>query len=166
MLYKTHLAAGLCAGLAVAAQSGGDAGLIAAASGVGALLPDIDCPRSYIGRKVPVSYAAYLGAGHRGFFHSLASAIVITFIALVLLRKWVPAYTFLWVPLAAGYLSHLLMDTLNPSGVPWLWPLNKRFTVPLINTGSVWEKLLITYPLYLVLLLHAVPYLRKVLPGA
>jgi len=160
MLYRTHLAAGLCTGFLIAAKAGGDISLVVLASAVGALLPDIDQPRSYIGRKVPVSYGAYLIAGHRGLFHSLAGAVGVALVALVALQKWTPAYSFLWLSLAAGYLSHLVLDTLNPSGVPWLWPLKQRLSVPLVRTGSVWERLFVSLPLYLVVALMVISVLK------
>ncbi|SMB96463.1 inner membrane protein [Thermanaeromonas toyohensis ToBE] len=160
MLYRTHFAAGLCTGFLIAAKTGGDVGPVVLASAVGALLPDIDQPRSYIGRKVPVSYGAYLVAGHRGLFHSLVGAVGIALLALVALQKWTPAHSFLWLSLAAGYLSHLALDTLNPSGVPWLWPLKLRASIPLVRTGSVWERLFVSLPLYLVVAFMAMPALK------
>lgn len=44
--------------------------------------------------------------------------------------------------IGAGYISHILADILNPAGVPLLWPIKKRFRVPLIRTGSFAEKML------------------------
>lgn len=161
MLYRTHLAAGLCTGFLIAAKTGGDIGPVVLAAAVGSLLPDIDQPRSYIGRRVPVSYGAYLVAGHRGLFHSLAGAVGVALLALVAFQKWVPAYSSLWLSLAAGYLLHLVLDTLNPSGVPWLWPLKLRVSIPLVRTGSVWERLFVSLPLYVVVALMAVPVLKE-----
>ncbi|MGB9859485.1 MAG: metal-dependent hydrolase [Moorellaceae bacterium] len=159
MLYRTHLAAGLCTGFLVAAKTGGNIGTVVLASAVGALLPDIDQPRSYMGRKVPVSYGAYLVAGHRGIFHSLIGAVGAALLALAALHKWAPVYSSLWLPLAAGYLSHLVLDSLNPSGVPWLWPLEIRVSIPLVRTGSMWEKLFVELPLYVVIALMIIPHL-------
>lgn len=156
MLYRTHLAAGLCTGFLIAAKTGGNAGPAVLASAVGALLPDIDQPRSYIGRKAPVSYGAYLVAGHRGLFHSLIGAAGAALLALTALHKWAPVYSSLWLPLVAGYLSHLVLDTLNPSGVPWLWPLKQRVSIPLVRTRSVWERLFVSLPLYLLIALMAI----------
>lgn len=165
MLYRTHLAAGLCTGFLIAAKTGGNIGPIVVASAVGALLPDIDQPRSYIGCKVPVSYGAYLVVGHRGIFHSPIGAAGAALFALAVFHKWAPVYSSLWLPLAAGYLSHLVLDTINPSGVPWLWPLKQRVSIPLVRTGSIWEKLFVELPLYVVTALIAIPSLGGNLLG-
>ena len=104
---------------------------------VGALLPDIDHPKSMLGRRVaPVSLLVSGLFGHRGMTHSLLLPIL----AVVgCLYGWghVPAWM---LALAAGYLSHLLADWLTPSGVPLCWPLRTRFRSPLsVTTGSAAE---------------------------
>lgn len=127
------------AGLAIGAVSG--------------LLPDIDEPNAMLGRGgwMPRALGPLLKAfavvvslpfrvlgmiiqgtlGHRGGTHSLAMSVIFT------LALAIPITAFFgksadWAVWAiwAGYLSHLIADSLNPSGVPWLWPLfskKKRF---------------------------------------
>ncbi len=43
------------------------------------------------------------------------------------------AYT---LPFFFGYISHLLSDSLNPTGVNWLWPRRERYGAGVIATGS------------------------------
>ncbi|MGB9886296.1 MAG: metal-dependent hydrolase [Moorellales bacterium] len=111
----------------------------AALVGAAALLPDVDHPGSAAGRMAPgVSHVLRLGFGHRGFLHSLLGAACTTWAICrlaALLGLAVP-----WQPLFAGYLVHLVLDTFTPGGVPWLWPLGVRVSVPLVRTGSILER--------------------------
>jgi inner membrane protein len=100
----------------------------------GALLPDIDHPQSWAGRKMRViSIPLSMLVGHRGITHSLL-AVLAGLAALAILGLNQPV-----APLVVGYLSHLLADGLTPSGVPLLWPSPRRFTIALCRTGSATE---------------------------
>jgi inner membrane protein len=80
---------------------------------VGSLLPDIDTPFSKLG-KYNVFAAIML---HRGITHSLLATGIIAAIGLLI------SPIMVWV--AVGYLSHLLADSLTPSGIRWLYPFRK-----------------------------------------
>jgi len=76
-------------------------------------VPDIDLHTSFIGKRLkPISYVFQLLFRHRGVLHSL----------------WVPIILYiLLIPyglemVAFGYLSHILLDLLNPKGVALFWP--------------------------------------------
>ena len=106
----------------------------------GALLPDIDHPGSWVGRRFQViSVPLALVIGHRGVTHSLiatgALAVVLYFYGLGMIIA----------PLLIGYASHLAADSLTPSGVPWLWPWKRTFSLNLFRTGSFTEYLLTTF---------------------
>ncbi len=91
---------------------------------LGALLPDVDTAHSGLGRWVrPVSTRLERKFGHRTLTHSLLGTLVVAcvFSWLLLLN---PA-ALVW--LLIGYLSHLLLDTANVSGVPLLWPWRLQF---------------------------------------
>lgn len=105
-----------------------------AAAALGALLPDIDHPQSWAGRKLrPISVPLSMLVGHRGVTHS-AIAVLAGLAALMMMGTgWMAA------PLVIGYLSHLAADALTPSGVPLLWPSRRRFTLNLCHTGSLIE---------------------------
>lgn len=105
-----------------------------AAAALGALLPDIDHPQSWAGRKMRVvSVPLSLLVGHRGITHSAVAVLAALAVLLVMGMGWVAA------PVAVGYLSHLLADGLTPSGVPLLWPSRRRFTLNLCRTGGIAE---------------------------
>lgn len=105
-----------------------------AAAAFGALLPDIDHPQSWAGRKMRVvSVPLSMIVGHRGITHSLL-AVVAALVTLTVMGTGGMA-----APVVIGYLSHLLADGLTPSGVPLLWPSRHRFTLNLCRTGSVME---------------------------
>ncbi|MGB9825895.1 MAG: metal-dependent hydrolase, partial [Desulfofundulus sp.] len=84
--------------------------------------------------------------GHRGPLHSLPGAMVMTLLAAFVLRFWY-AHAYVYdhlVPLVlVGYLSHLVMDSLNPQGVPWLWPLKRHFGLPLIQPCGLVERIIV-----------------------
>jgi inner membrane protein len=150
MLWRSHFLAGACAGALLTAGADPKAlAVTASVAGIAALLPDIDSPRSYIGSKVPASVAVKLVAGHRGVFHSLLAAAAFSLAFFFYLCFKARAYMFLAFPFAAGYISHLLLDTLNPEGVPLLWPLKLRFGFPLVVTGSLFERWVVV-PLLLI----------------
>jgi inner membrane protein len=105
---------------------------------LGSLLPDIDHPGSWAGKRmalISIPLAALIG--HRGLTHSLL-AIAVFALLLALLGP-----DHLAAPLAVGYLSHLLADSLTLSGVPLLWPSKRPFGLRLIRTGSLPEIALI-----------------------
>lgn len=150
MLWRTHLLAGAATGLLLAGHHADlrTAVISTGVAGVVALLPDLDDPHSKIGHIVPlVSWAIKKTIGHRGPLHSLLGAGVTSLLAAFVLRFW---YTPVLVcdhlvPLVlVGYISHLAMDSLNPQGVPWLWPLKTHFRVPLVQTGGLLEHLVVT----------------------
>jgi membrane-bound metal-dependent hydrolase YbcI (DUF457 family) len=65
--------------------------------------------------------------GHRGGTHSIAMCIIfslaLAFPITILLGAggdWL-----IWT-VVFGFLSHLIADSLNPSGVPWFWPLQSK----------------------------------------
>ncbi|CAA7613185.1 Predicted membrane-bound metal-dependent hydrolase [Candidatus Terasakiella magnetica] len=106
----------------------------------GALLPDIDHPGSWVGRRLwPVSKPLSLLIGHRGLTHSLVAVVA----GLVILNVLGPSPSLArWVePLVIGYLSHLGADALTPAGVPLLWPFKRRFGLALCATGGMVEML-------------------------
>lgn len=101
---------------------------------LGALVPDIDHPQSWLGKRLAVISVPLAGIiGHRGVTHSLIAV-------LALLAFLAPAgLDHAGAPLAVGYLSHLLADALTLSGVPLLWPSRRLYGLPLIRTGSLAE---------------------------
>lgn len=106
----------------------------------GSLLPDIDHPQSWVGRRTrPVSTAIASALGHRGITHSVVAVVGL---ALLLLHA---GYRRAWVSaLIVGYLSHLAADMLTPQGLRLAWPLQRTWGVPLCRTGSGMELAIVT----------------------
>lgn len=153
MVYRTHMAGGAAAALVVtmAAQTQLPAPLIFAAAGAGAfggLIPDIDHPSSKISHMInPVGAIVSLLFSHRGLFH-------IPLLYLILFSVWIsmaPRAYLLWGLLVfSGIVSHLLLDLLNPRGIPLLFPVwKKRVHIMRIKTGS-WQENLVRWTLYAV----------------
>jgi inner membrane protein len=146
MLWRTHFIGGVLAGTGAALLLRSDPLLFAGVAGFASLLPDLDSPKSFVGRKVwPVSAGVDYTLGHRGPLHSLLGAALAcagSFFAL----KALHLNLLLLCAVAVGYISHLLLDALNPQGVPLLWPCKKRLGVPLCQTGS-WPERITFYPL-------------------
>lgn len=107
MTLKTHAIAGAAVYTAI---SGVNPYVVVAA--VMAQTPDID-----------------INFMHRGPVHSLLVATFVIGIA------WL-AYPPLALPVACGWLSHLLLDSTTMSGVELLWPWRRRLGVKLTRTGG------------------------------
>ena len=106
----------------------------------GSLLPDIDHPKSWVGRRTrPVSTAIALVLGHRGITHSAIAVIGLTLLLLHAgyRRGGVAA-------LAVGYLSHLAADMLTPRGLRLAWPFPGTWGLPLCRTDSGMESVVVT----------------------
>ncbi|MBO8159604.1 metal-dependent hydrolase [Thermosyntropha sp.] len=130
MMGRTHFVTGLALGSFISWPA-------AFAAGIAALLPDIDSCQSTIGRLVrPVSYVIQKTVGHRNLFHSVWILIVIHFFC-----TFLPHDILLGVLI--GYLSHILLDILNPAGVRVFWPIPINLALPLVRTGSLIEYLVI-----------------------
>jgi inner membrane protein len=102
---------------------------------LGAMLPDIDHPKSLVGTKVKV---VGMLSKHRGFFHSLIGAVVITVIIELVLRalgiynSQLPAFFLI------GFLTHLLLDSTTVHGVRFFYPTNLK-TRGKLKTGTTFE---------------------------
>lgn len=150
MNYITHSIGGIGAGLLALSATGSGSNEIAQVaiiSGalVGSLFPDIDHQQSYISHKAPVaSLAASTVFKHRGFLHSpvfiLLAGILLTAGSrtmlsgsqLLLVNQFITGFLL-------GMLSHIILDTFNKQGIPWLWPHKKRFRLLTIKTDSIME---------------------------
>ena len=97
------------------------------------LLPDIDHPRSKIGKKIKV--IAFLFE-HRGFFHSVFALIIVSFPFFVL------GYATIGWAFLLGYGSHLLIDTLSHQGIMYFHPVLRWRIRGVISTGGLLEKIL------------------------
>jgi inner membrane protein len=141
MMAKSHVVVGLATWVAVAPvfHVAPFELLYLGLAVAGSLLPDIDHPKSWVGRRVrPVSTAIASVLGHRGITHSaLAVAGLIAVLLHAGYRRGVVS------ALAVGYLSHLAADLLTPQGLRLAWPLRGTWALPLCRTGSAMEGVIV-----------------------
>jgi inner membrane protein len=105
----------------------------------GSLLPDIDHPSSWVGRRVPViSRPLAAMIGHRGVTHSALAVL-----ACLIFLHWQGFSRAVIDPLVVGYLSHLGADLLTTGGLRLAWPSRRRQAIPLCRTGSFGESVIV-----------------------
>tara|TARA_Y100000310_G_scaffold17224_1_gene17094 strand:+ start:4304 stop:4747 length:444 start_codon:yes stop_codon:yes gene_type:complete len=101
---------------------------------IGSLLPDLDETKSYLGRRIPfLPTISKLLFGHRGIYHSIPFAILLTLLINIFSFKAA-------IAILIGYLSHILLDSITKQGIQPLWPLKLRMKGP-IKTGGLFEKI-------------------------
>lgn len=106
---------------------------------IGSLLPDIDHPKSWVGRRTrPISTAIAGALGHRGVTHSV---VAVAAVSLLLIHAGYRRGGV--VALAVGYLSHLAADMLTPQGLRLAWPMRTTWGIPLCRAGSPAEPLIV-----------------------
>ncbi len=146
----THALAGLCtAGLFIVLPIPHQYPLLvlSGVAGISALVPDLDGSESMIEniRILGVRPLKFVGFvvdklfKHRGFLHSL---MAVGFLAFILLGFFPALPKELVITILFGYVSHLVADGVTPLGVPWLYPLDWRPSLPrflAITTGSFKE---------------------------
>lgn len=110
---------------------------------LGSLLPDLDTPRSKLGRKLwPIAFIISIFVKHGTATHSLLFVVgVIVTSGLIfgmLQLSW-----FYTLGIGLGTLSHVVGDWLTKSGVPLLYPFRtERFKAPVtFRTSSLREGL-------------------------
>jgi inner membrane protein len=96
---------------------------------LGSLLPDLDSATSFIGKKFKL---VSLFFRHRGMIHSVVFLAGFSIISFLITKNF---YYFL--AFAMGYLSHLLLDSMTPSGVAFFWPSKVRTRGIFKTTGLV-----------------------------
>lgn len=135
MLFRTHLAFGfLAALLALKIFSPDNLILFFILVLIGSILPDVDNPKSKIGKKIKVIGFLF---EHRGFFHSLLFLAVIYIISILFFRN-----NYFILPLVIGYSSHLFIDCFNHIGIMPLHPLSRFRIRGFIKTGALLETIL------------------------
>jgi membrane-bound metal-dependent hydrolase YbcI (DUF457 family) len=92
-----------------------------------------------IGSRIPDWIDSGDRLGHRGFGHSLLSLVLFTIVALLVSSQFVDqGLAGLYATaLAAGYLSHLVLDFVTFEGVPWFWPLDEKYSLDLGPAGGL-----------------------------
>ncbi|TYR81154.1 metal-dependent hydrolase [Priestia megaterium] len=139
MRYHTHIATSIAAGASVAVGTDVSftfpyvAGIV-----IGSLLPDIDEPNSYIGRRTfGLSKVIKSIFGHRGITHSLLACGLIFYLYQLYSNEFM-------LGIACGYAFHIAGDFFSKRGVPLFSPIIKRkIKSPLTyETGSPSETII------------------------
>ncbi len=113
------------------------------------LFPDIDEPKSFIGRKFGFLSLIFKKLfGHRGVFHSIFIPLILFFIFGVIFNFQIGLVIFI------AYLGHLVMDALTKEGVNFLEPITTLRIKGFFRTGGVFEKVL-----FVVLIIFIVIYI-------
>lgn len=153
MTYITHALGGAIAGSAMITLTGADDKVAMAAimtgAVLGSLLPDIDHTRSKISKSSAVaqvtSHAVAAVSKHRGFFHTPLFICIVALLAGFTIQMSLNGNMLhiAWLAyngLIPGMLSHLILDTCNPGGIMWLYPVkDKKFSILPIKTNSMGE---------------------------
>jgi inner membrane protein len=116
MLYKTHLLAALIVSLFIIEFFNvGNPIIFVFLFCFATLLPDIDSPKSKLGRQARIlsTLLAYI-FGHRGFLHSIWIPLAL------LLGLWYLGYPIYGFAFFGGYITHLIVDGLTLGGIKWL----------------------------------------------
>jgi inner membrane protein len=120
MKYKTHIATSvtLAAGVSKIFSIPFTVGYLVGVT-LGSLLPDIDEPNSYIGRRsFGIAHLINRKFGHRGFTHSLLCWLIVTVYCLILPSLFTIGISF-------GYLFHIIGDLFSVQGVPLFSPIRE-----------------------------------------
>ena len=166
MRYTTHIAFGSTAVLAIAMFTGRPLALFLG-SIAGSLMPDIDSPDSYIGKRIPIlPDLIYNIWGHRTITHSLYVVLAIGIFTLMLpFLNIKMMYQGFFHGFWFGYVFHILADCLNPSGVRLFYPERQRLILCNIEIKSTEENwlfnilILLTAALGLWHIVNSVKYL-------
>lgn len=100
---------------------------------LGSLIPDVDHENSKINKLFPLTKWVPKFFKHRGIFHTIFPVILI-----YLLFKSANA-DIIGFPLAIGYLSHLVSDSLTESGINFLHPVSRFHMAGFVKTNTIME---------------------------
>jgi len=143
MMFKTHVAFGFLAGvISISYFNPANQILFIVLVMLGAMLPDIDHPKSKIGSKFKIIGFLF---EHRGFFHSF---LAIPLIAAIIFY-FTSSLTYI-MPLGIGYASHLVSDAVTKEGIMPLHPLTRLRLRGFIKTAGALE-----YVLFLIIVIFA-----------
>ena len=130
------------------------------AAALGGLLPDIDASDAKIHQKTyGITKPIGMFFKHRGFLHSWWAIAIVMLLSYLFLS---PIDERLPVIIGVAYASHLFLDAMNKSGIPFLFPYMKRIRVlPRFITPKVGGMIdwLLFYFASLALILYIVVYL-------
>ena len=131
---------------------------------IGGIVPDIDQPTAPFWRNLPIGNIfgklfGKMSGGHRFITHSIIGVAILGYLFFILLNFLHPLFNsvninIVWWAFMIGIASHLIMDTFNKEGVPWLLPIPIKFGFPPIKhlrvTTDSWVENWVIFPSLLV----------------
>ena len=135
MMARTHVAFGILVGLFfITPYSFFNKIVFMAFIIIGSLLPDIDTPKSKLGKKIkPIAHLFSFVFGHRGILHSIWLPA-----ALLIIHYYFFSNTILFA-LAIGCISHLVLDSFTIQGINFIHPFQKLHVSGFVETGKIFE---------------------------
>jgi len=133
MMFKTHLVIAALLGLVLISLLNPVYpvlffGVLVLAS----VLPDIDTPKSKVGRKAGIlSNILNVTLGHRGLMHSIYVPALVAGAGILF------GFPLIGYAFAIGYMIHLIADMFTKDGVHLFYPVMN--ISGFITTGSIWE---------------------------
>lgn len=88
-----------------------------------------------------------LNTKHRTFTHSILGGILFT----LCIYLTFPSY---WIYFLIGYISHLALDFLNKEGMELLFPIGRKFSIPLFKSKNAYANTLLVSTSVCLLLIH------------
>lgn len=145
MMAPTHMAAGALIGTAMCINgtyAPEETAAVLACAVLGSLFPDIDSVSSKLGRKLlAVSGPIQLVIGHRTMFHAPLLYGLLYGISLFFTQSG-SLLSLLSLVACLSAMSHILLDSLNPGGVPFLWPYSHKYHLALFRVRGIVDILL------------------------
>ncbi|MBO0481521.1 metal-dependent hydrolase [Candidatus Enterococcus courvalinii] len=139
MMYKNHLLVSNAVAIPIMGFTDSLTVSSVVALSLGALLPDIDEPESFIGRRTRgLSDLLKIVFGHRGITHSL---VFIVFVGLLIIPTASKiGFVSFGIWFTVGVFLHIFEDSFSNGGVNWLLPISeKTYHLPIYSTGSLIE---------------------------
>lgn len=124
--------------------------MLAVSAAVGSLFPDIDHPHSPISKSSFGTKAISCGLSratkHRGPIHTPFFQLVFSMLLLIVLDLFNIEYSGeIVIGFLLGVFSHLILDSFNPTGIMWAYPIKKKhYSFMKIYTGSFEETVICT----------------------
>lgn len=144
-MFRTHLIFAFLMGLVFIELNRGNKYLFLFLVLVSGIIPDIDYPRSKVGRRFwLISKPLYFLFGHRRLFHSLFFLIIVNFFVFLFFSEY---YRGVFI----GYGSHIFLDMMTKQGVMLFYPFKFKIS-GIVKTGGLFERVLFFVFVFLVIM--------------
>lgn len=137
-MYKSHVATGLASLSILSVLQISQINVITICLAIFfSILPDIDHPKSVIGRYLPfISYPLDKLAGHRTLTHSVLSLAIVSISLLILPLEYSSV-------IVVAFASHLILDYFTLQGIQLFFPKPKFYKLGLCKSGGKADYLIV-----------------------